>query len=132
MVYESVAIDFLQSAEGRWDDLQIVYPKYNLWNDNPYYILNTPWTTAAHQQAAETFLNFLMSPRIQARALDHGFRPGNPHVPVKGADSPFVRYEKNGLKVAVPEMCEIPSAAVVDNLQQSWIRYASPRRDSAP
>jgi ABC-type Fe3+ transport system substrate-binding protein len=127
IVYESVAIDFLQSAEGRWDDLQVIYPKCNLWNDNPYYILNTPWTTPAHQRAAATFLKFLMSPPIQARALDHGFRPGNPKVPVKAANSPFVLYEKNGLKVEIPEMCEIPSAEVIDILQQVWLHNAVAR-----
>ena len=126
MVYESVAIDFLQSAEGRWDALHVVYPKCNLWNDNPYYILNTPWTTPAHQQAAETFLKFLMSARIQTRALNHGFRPGNPEVSLKGANSPFVLYEKNGLKVDIPEMCELPNAEVIDNLQQVWLRNAMP------
>ncbi len=127
MVYESVAIDFLPSAAGRWDDLQIVYPKYNLWNDNPYYILNTPWTTPAHQQAAETLLRFLMSRPIQARALDHGFRPGNPAVAVTGPRSPFTRYEQNGLRVEIPEVCELPSADVQDSLMQTWSRNAVAR-----
>src|SRR6185295_18534745 len=37
-VYESVAIDFLKSAEGRWGELHIVYPKENMWSENPFYI----------------------------------------------------------------------------------------------
>ena len=41
-VYESVAIDQLRKAEGRWDKLRVIYPKYNMWNDNPYYVLNVP------------------------------------------------------------------------------------------
>jgi Ca-activated chloride channel family protein len=127
MVYESVAIDYLRRAEGKWGALQVVYPQYNLWNDNPYCILNTPWTSAEHQQAAETFLKFLMSEPIQQRALDHGFRPGNPLVPVKGADSPFVQFADHGLRLDLPEVCEVPSAEVIDNLQQIWIRNAVPR-----
>jgi ABC-type Fe3+ transport system substrate-binding protein len=126
MVYESVAIDYLESAKGRWGPLQVVYPKHNLWNDNPYCILSTKWTTAEHQQAAETFLKFLMSPPAQQRALDHGFRPGNPAVPVNGDQSPFVRFADCGLRVEIPEVCEVPSWDVVQNLQQAWIRHAMP------
>ncbi len=128
VVYESVAIDFLESASGRWDALQIVYPKYNLWSDNPYYILNTPWTTPEHRKAAEAFLRFLMGEAAQTRALYHGFRPGNPRVAVKGAESPLTRYEKFGVKVDLPEVCRVPPAEVLDNLLQSWIRAASRRR----
>jgi hypothetical protein len=126
MVYESVAIDYFKRAEGRWGRLQVVYPNYNVWNDNPYYILDTPWTTEAHQRAAETFLAFLMSEPIQVRALDHGFRPGNPSVPVRGPASPFVRYAEFGLKIDLPAVCEPPSPEVIDNLQQSWVRGARP------
>jgi hypothetical protein len=31
------------------------------------------------------------------------------------------------LKVEVPEMCEVPSAEVVENLQQLWLQHAVPR-----
>jgi Ca-activated chloride channel family protein len=126
MVYESVAIDYLRRAEGTWGSLQVVYPQQNLWNDNPYCILKTPWTTAEHQRAAETFLKFLMSEPIQRRALDHGFRPGNPSVPIKGSDSPFVQFADHGLRLGLPEMCEVPPAEVIDSLQQIWMRNAVP------
>jgi Ca-activated chloride channel family protein len=127
MVYESVVIDYLKQAESNWGPLQVVYPKCNLWNDNPYCILNTPWTTAEHQQAAERFLQFLMSLPIQERALEHGFRPGNAAVPIRGPNSPFERFAAAGLRVELPEVCEVPSAEVLDNLQQLWLRNAVPR-----
>lgn len=127
MVYESVAIDYLKNAQGRWEDLQIVYPQHNLWNENPYYILNTPWTTAAHQRAAEEFLKYLMSEPVQARALEHGFRPGNPEVSVKGPESPFVKYVANGLRLELPAVCQVPSPEVIASLQQVWLRNAVPR-----
>jgi ABC-type sulfate transport system substrate-binding protein len=122
----------LENAEGRWGPLQVIYPKNNMWNDNPYCILNTPWTTAEHQHAAETFLKFLMSKPIQERALDHGFRPGNPDVPVKGEQSPFVRFAESGLQVEIPQVCEVPSSEVIQNLLQSWIRLATPRPRGQP
>ncbi len=126
MVYEAVAIDFLKNAEGRWGDLRVIYPKYNLWNDNPYYVLSTPWTSIAHQNAAVTFLEYLMTEPLQTRALHHGFRPGNAAVSIKGLDSPFVRYQKYGLSIEIPSVCDTPSVEVIENLQQSWARFAVP------
>lgn len=127
MVYESVAIDFLKSAEGRWGTLQVVYPKRNMWSDNPYCILNTEWTTPAHQEAAEKFLRFLMSGPMQRKALDHGFRPGDPTVPVKFAESPFVKYADHGLAIDLTTICDPPPAEVINNLLQTWQRAAGPR-----
>jgi hypothetical protein len=126
LVYESVAIDYFAAAEGRWEPLQVAYPPYNLWSENPYYILNTAWTTPAHQKAAEAFLKFLMSEPAQVKALEHGFRPGNPAVSIKKADSPFVRYAANGLSIEVSSICEVPAPEVIDNLLESWIRNTAP------
>ncbi len=124
MVYESVAIEFMKYAEGRWGRLQVVYPAHNMWNDNPYYILRTDWTTDDHHRAAEVFLDFLMSRPIQEKSLVHGFRPGNVEVPVLGEESPFAKYEKFGLRVELPTMCDMPSPQVINNLQQTWQRSA--------
>jgi ABC-type Fe3+ transport system substrate-binding protein len=129
LVYENLAIEYAESAEGRWDSLQVIYPEHNLWNENPYVILNTPWTTPEHQQAAEEFLAFLLSEPVQTRALDFGFRPANPRVPVKGPNSPFAKYAKYGLAVELPATCDVPSREVMENLQQSWIRCAPARPD---
>jgi hypothetical protein len=127
MVYEAVAIDYLKDAQGRWEDLCVIYPQYNLWNDNPYYILNTPWTTSAHQKAAEAFLAYLMSQPTQTKAMEHGFRPGNPDVAMKGPESPFVKYAKNGLRINLPSVCDVPSPEVLERLQQTWLRNTVPR-----
>ena len=104
----------------------MVYPPFNLWSENPYYVLDTPWTTPAHQKAAQAFLKFLMSEPAQAKALEHGFRPGNPTVLIKKADSPFVRYAANGLCIEVSSICEVPPPEVMDNLLESWIRNTAP------
>ena len=127
MVYEVVAIDYLPKAEGRWGQLQVIYPKYNAWNDNPYYVLNTPWTTRSHQRAAERFLEFLLDEPSQLKALEFGFRPGNPAIPLNGPDSPFTRFAKNGLRLEVPTVCKPPSPTVIENLQQTWLRHAARR-----
>src|SRR5260370_842389 len=64
-VYESVTIDYLKNAEGRWGQIRVVYPEYNAWNENPYYIIDAPWSSKDQRKAAEAFLAFLLSEPIQ-------------------------------------------------------------------
>ncbi|HEX7831234.1 MAG TPA: substrate-binding domain-containing protein [Thermoanaerobaculia bacterium] len=121
-VYENVAIDYLKSAQGRWGELRIVYPRRNLWNDNPYYVIDAPWSSADQKRAANAFLEFLMSEPVQRQALVHGFRPGNPNVPVMFAGSPFTTYQRYGLRNDLGQMCEPPKGEVINNLLASWQR----------
>ncbi|HSY50748.1 MAG TPA: substrate-binding domain-containing protein [Thermoanaerobaculia bacterium] len=120
--YESVAIDYLKSAEGRWGELHVIYPRLNMWNDNPYYIIDAPWSTPDQRKAAEVFLDFLMSERVQRQALVHGFRPGNTNVPVMFPESPFVTYQRFGLRNDIGTICENPKGDVLNNLLASWQR----------
>jgi ABC-type Fe3+ transport system substrate-binding protein len=121
-VYESVVIDYLKNAEGRWGELRVVYPRQNMWNDNPYYILDAPWSSADQRKAAGTFLDFLLSETVQRESLKHGFRPGNPAVPIKFPESPFVQYQRFGLQIDLTSVGEAPSADVINNLLASWQR----------
>jgi ABC-type Fe3+ transport system substrate-binding protein len=122
LVYENVAIDYLKNAEGRWGQLRVAYPEFNAWNENPYYIINAPWSTSDQRKAADAFLNFLLTEPIQKESLTHGFRPANPSVPVKFAGSPFELYASNGVQVDLQKICEPPKAEVVNNLLASWQR----------
>jgi Ca-activated chloride channel family protein len=120
VVYESLVLEYLKAARGRWGDLRVAYPRFNLWSDNPYYILDVPWSTKEHRQAAQVFLRFLMSEPMQKLALEHGFRPGNIDVPIRGPDSPFIRYKDSGVSLDVGELCPPPSVEIIDELLQLW------------
>ena len=122
VVYESVAIDYLKNAEGRWGELRVVYPQRNAWNENPYYVLDVPWSSAEQREAAGRFLDFLQTEPVQKQSLVHGFRPGNPAVPVRFAGSPFVSYQRFGLSVDLGEASETPRAEVINNLLAGWER----------
>jgi hypothetical protein len=122
LVYESVAIDYLKNAEGRWGPIHVVYPEYNAWNDNPYYILNAPWSSEDQRKAAQTFLDFLLSEPVQRESITHGFRPANPNVPTRTPDSPWSRYQPNGVKLDLGKICAAPKAEIVTNLLASWQR----------
>jgi Bacterial extracellular solute-binding protein len=124
-VYESVAVDYLRNAEGRWGRLHLVYPELNMWNDNPMYVLDAPWIKAEQRAAVGKFTDFLMSEPIQKLSLQHGFRPGNPSVSIKSPDSPFVQFASFGLSLDLTTSCEPPRAELISNLLASWQRGAS-------
>ncbi len=126
-VYENVVIDYLKNAEGRWGELRVAYPAQNLWNDNPYYIIDAPWSSAEQRRAAGTFLDFLLTEPVQRESLKHGFRPGNPAVPIKSPDSPFVVHQRHGLQVDLPSIVETPKAEVINNLLAIWQRTQGSR-----
>lgn len=121
-VYESVAIDYLRNAQGRWGDLRVTYPSPNAWNDNPAYIIDAAWSSPEQRAAAGRFLDFLMSEPSQRKALEHGFRPGNPSVPIKDAGSPFIELAKYGLRIELPQVIEPATGEVIANLLAGWQR----------
>ncbi len=120
--YESVAIDYLQQAAGRWGELRIIYPKLNMWSDNPCYLLDQPGASVAQKAAADAFLNFLLTPVVQQQAFVHGLRPGNTSVSVNGVDSPFVKHASKGLRLELPTVCDASPTDVLLNLQTAWQR----------
>ncbi|MBV8267614.1 MAG: substrate-binding domain-containing protein [Planctomycetaceae bacterium] len=122
VLYENLAIDYMTAAQQRWGELHVIYPARSIWNEHPYYILDVPWSDVDHREAARTFLKFLMSEPIQREALCHGFRPGNPSIPVRFPESPLVKNEKYGLMIEVPTMCSPPKAEVLRNLLGSFLR----------
>jgi Ca-activated chloride channel family protein len=122
LIYENLAIDYLEAARDRWGELHVDYPDPNLWNEHPYYILDVPWSEPAHREAAAEYLKFLMGEAMQRRALEHGFRPGNPEVSVRFAESPLIRHAARGIRIELPRMCEPPRAEVVKGLLAAYGR----------
>ncbi len=129
LVYENLAIDYLLAARDHWGELHVDYPEPNIWNEHPYYILDVPWSNQSQRAAAADFLAFLMSEPIQRRALEHGFRPGNPDVSVRLADSPLLRHAQQGLQILLPRMCEPPRADAIKKLLTAGIEAVAKGRD---
>lgn len=132
LVYENLAIGYLDAARDSWGQLVVEYPEPNIWNDHPYYILDVPWSDARQRAAAGAFLRFLMSEPIQRRALEHGFRPGNTAVSARQPESPLVRHAAHGLRIEPPRMSEPPSSEVIRDLLSSFSRINEPAETEKP
>ena len=98
--------------------LVAVYPKEGtLFSDNPAYILDAAWVSDVARRGAEAFRDFVVNdPDNQRRALEFGFRPGNPAVPLGEPIS-----VANGLNPTEPETeLQVPDPAVLAGVIDSW------------
>ncbi len=125
VVYENLALSNMTAAEKRWGKLKIVYPTRSVWNDNPYYILDVPWSSEAQRNASKLFQDFLLSKRAQLFARDeYLFRPANVDVPILDDKSKFSDLLKQGVvKVDVATITR-PKAEILEQLLMIWKRNA--------
>lgn len=97
--------------------LVAIYPlEGTFWSDHPYSVLDAPWVTAAHREAAAVFLAFLKQRPQQQAAMALGFRPVDQAIaigaPIDGA---------HGVDAKQPQtLLETPDAATLDALLATW------------
>jgi Ca-activated chloride channel family protein len=106
--------------------LVAIYPKEGtLFSDNPAFILDAAWVDDVDRQAARAFRDFVVNDTDnQRKALDFGFRPGNPSVAISEPIS-----AANGLNPSQPETeLQVPDPAVLAALIDSWETYRKPAR----
>jgi ABC-type sulfate transport system substrate-binding protein len=107
-------------AQGRWGKFRIVYPEYNMWSENPYYIMDAPWVSSEQRKAAQNFLDFISQNSEQQKALNHGFRPADTTIPLRVPGSPFMQYQDLGLQIQIGTTCEYPTPEALAMLVESW------------
>ncbi|MBN1995038.1 MAG: substrate-binding domain-containing protein [Anaerolineae bacterium] len=121
-VYEATAIEQAGNAVGRYGELKIYYPPATVLSDHPFCALNAAWVTSEKAEAAQVFVDYLLSRPVQEKALQHGFRPADPTIPLDQPGSPFMQYAANGLKTDLPPEVEIPPGNVLNTLLEVWQR----------
>lgn len=122
-VYENLAIEAIDTAAKRGQELRIFYPPATILSDHPYAVLDAPWVSNAERAAARQFRDFLLAGEMQELALrDYSFRPANPQVAIDPSDtrSPFKRYTANGVKIDIGDQVTIPPGDVIDALVATW------------
>lgn len=120
-IYESLVAQQIKNAPGRFGtELKVFYPRLNIWSDYPFSILVGENSTAEEKDAALLFRNYLYSVPVQQDALNVGFRPANPDVPLltDDPDNPFKRYQSAGLEIRIPRttIADTPSGDILNRL----------------
>lgn len=100
-----------------------IYPKEGtFWSNHPYVVLNAPWVTAEQKEAAQDFQNFLLDKPQQLKALELGFRPADPSIPLTAPLD-----AQHGVDASQPQtVLEIPSAEVISGIQALWKEVKKP------
>jgi Ca-activated chloride channel family protein len=80
VLYESDVIQANNKIRNRklgFPRLVAVYPREGTFVSNhPFAVVNRDWVDADEEEGAKQYFEYLMSPPVQARALQYGFRPG--------------------------------------------------------
>jgi ABC-type glycerol-3-phosphate transport system substrate-binding protein len=105
---ESDLLINMAGSMNRWEPLRILYPKYVTWFDFPFTVWIGPETTALEKNAALEFEKYLLSPEVQATAVEYGLRPGSGQISVDQPDSPFVESPQCGIQIVT---CCLPCFA---------------------
>ena len=126
VIYENLVVE--QEAKrlaGQVSQIESVaiYPKEGtFWSNHPYAILNASWVTAEQREAAQLFEDFLLAQEQQVRAIEIGFRPADPSIPLT---SPL--DAQHGVDPTQPQtILEVPSADVTAHALEIWQQTKKP------
>ncbi len=118
-LYENLIRDISSTATG--GKIIAIYPEEGtLYSDHPFCILNADWISPQQRIVAEAFLNFLNENRTVISALEYGFRPIDPSIPL---DPEVFNYETNGIayELNVPEMNTPLDGDVLLKIPDLWL-----------
>ncbi len=115
VLYENLVVE--SYAQSPPLPLVAIYPSEGtFWSDHPYAVLDAPWVSGEQREAAGAFLAFLKARPAQERALQLGFRPAEPSVPV-GAPIDAA----HGVDPKQPQtLLEVPGGATLQALLTAW------------
>jgi len=119
---EVTLLDFNRDRGGR-PRLVAIYPKEGtFYSDNPFFILNGEWVSAAERAGAEAFQQFLAEEITPDVAAEHGFRPADLDEQPGDAIS-----AENGVDPSQPtQVLSLPSPPVLAKIRDSWRQDRKP------
>ncbi len=126
VMYENLVVyQETQRLTGENQQMPVVaiYPKEGtFWSNHPFVVLNANWVTDIQREAAQVFEAFLLDEPQQLRAIDYGFRPADPSIPLT---SPL--DENHGVDPKQPQtVLEIPDADVIRGIESLWYEVKKP------
>lgn len=123
--YLSAAVLYENMVIKSYDDTSLdlpfpvvaIYPKEGtFWSDHPVGVIERPWVSDEHREAAGVYIDYLMEETQQRAALRFGFRPGDPSIPL-GAPIDA----RHGVDPDMPQTTlEVPPANVMQGVIDLW------------
>ncbi|WP_437755320.1 extracellular solute-binding protein [Sorangium sp. So ce1389] len=119
VLYENLVIESYGKGGDAPFPIIAVYPvEGTFWSDHPYAVLDAAWVGDEEREGAQAFLRFLKGKPQQERALELGFRPADPSIPI-GAPIDAA----HGVDPKQPQtLLEVPDGATLEKLLGVWQR----------
>jgi Ca-activated chloride channel family protein len=120
VLYESSVVDSYGRQSQTDMPVVAVYPKEGtFWSDHPIGIVQREWVQDEHREAAKLYMAYLRAAPQQSKALQYGFRPGDPSL------SPGAPIDlAHGVNPEEPKTTlEVPPPTVVDETIDLWRRH---------
>jgi Ca-activated chloride channel homolog len=118
VLYENVVIEsYDRSKYDTSFPVVAVYPKEGtFWSEHPVGVIERPWVTPEHQEAARMYIAYLLERPRQEAAMAFGFRPSDVTIPLA---SPL--DAAHGIDPTEPKtVLETPSADVIAGVLDLW------------
>jgi Ca-activated chloride channel family protein len=117
VLYENMVIESYAQKVPPTFPIVAIYPKEGtFWSDHPAGIVDAPWVTPEHRDAARKYLDFLLAREQQEKALALGFRPALAEIPLVAPLDPA-----HGVNPKEPQTTlEVPSVEVMDAVSKLW------------
>jgi Ca-activated chloride channel family protein len=117
VLYENMVIESYSSKYSPPFPVVAIYPKEGtFWSDHPVGIVEREWVTPEHREAAKAYIQYLLAPRQQSKALPYGFRPALVEIPLAAPID-----LAHGVDPKEPQTTlEVPSVEVIDALLNLW------------
>jgi Ca-activated chloride channel family protein len=117
VLYENMVIESYSSKYQPPFPVVAIYPKEGtFWSDHPVGIVEREWVTPEHREAAKAYIQYLLAPAQQAKAVPYGFRPAAVDVPL-GAPIDAA----HGIDAKEPKTTlEVPSVETIDAILNLW------------
>ncbi|MFX1479271.1 MAG: substrate-binding domain-containing protein [Promethearchaeota archaeon] len=118
-LYENLIRDISSTATG--GKVIAVYPEEGtLYSDHPFCVLNAEWVSPDQRRVAIEFLKFLKRNETVVSAMEYGFRPIDPSIPL---DPTVFNYETNGIayNITVPELKTPNNGEVLLKIPDLWL-----------
>ena len=117
VLYENMVIESYTKQPPTQLPVVAIYPKEGtFWSDHPVGVVNRPWVTDDHKEAAAKYIAFLLDKAQQEKALKYGFRPADPSITLGETFSPAFGVDAKEPKTTL----DVPSAEVMDAAIELW------------
>ncbi len=117
VLYENLVIESYARQPAPPMPLVAIYPvEGTFWADHPFAVLDAPWVSAEHKEAAALLQTYLRARPQQERAVALGFRAADPSIPITAPID-----AAHGCDPKQPQnVLDVPGADVLSGLVEMW------------